>query len=344
MRVTESGFKRLSEAADWLAEQRVKLNIGGINDSSQTFREYLKWWLARKKDKLSPKTHERYQSLEEHANRALGDVPLSSITAMALEDLYSDLRLRLSARTVRHVHGMVHAALNGAIKYKLLRFNPADGCELETVVQTEAPSLDPDEVAAFMTKADGSWVGVLIRLGADTGARRGELLGLKWPDLNETTGVLRIARAIVQVKGKIKEKETKGKRTRPVTLSPNVLACLRMHREQQLSIREQFGDAYADLDLIFADYEKRPGWYLLPSSVSRACVRIGKKAGLSKSGLHILRHSNASILLSNGVPLPVVSKRLGHADVYTTAKIYSHALPRDEKAAAAIWERVMHAK
>jgi integrase len=232
--------------------------------------------------------------------------------------------------------------LKSAVKYKILRFNPADGCELDKVPPREAPALEANEITAFMTEADGSWVGVLIRLAAATGARRGELLALRWADVNLTKNELCIARAIVQTKGKITEKATKTERIRRLSLTPSVVACLEMHREQQDLKREMFGEAYEkQLDLVFADYHKHPGWYLLPSSVSRACVRIGKKAGLSHSGLQILRHSHASNLLSAGVPLPTVSKRLGHTDSYTTAKIYSHALPRDERAAAEIWEKLM---
>jgi integrase len=328
-RIGESGFKRKADADDWLAQQKVKLNICCTRDDSRPLKDYLTWWLKRK-EQLSPKTLERYESLAAHATRVLGEVPLSNLTAMALEDLYSDLRRKLSARTVRHVHALLHCALEAAVKYKILRFNPADGCELQPLPVDEAPSLEPDEISAFQTETDGTWVSVLVRLAACTGLRRGELLALKWSDIDESAGELRVARAIVQIKGRVIEKSTKTKRIRPVTLPPSILECLRMHREQQACIRQMFGDKYAtELDLIFADYKDRPGQHLLPSSVSRACVRIGKRAGLRQSGLHLLRHSHASNLLSHLVPLPVVSKRLGHADVYTTARIYIHALPRD---------------
>ena len=103
-----------------------------------------------------------------------------------------------------------------------------------------------------------------------------------------------------------------------------------------------FGKSYrVDLDLIFATPE---GDFLKPSSVSRACVRLAGKAGLKRTGLHTLRHSHASLLLSKGVPIPVVSKRLGHSDPYTTARIYSHALPSDERAAAEMWESIVAGK
>jgi hypothetical protein len=111
-----------------------------------------------------------------------------------------------------------------------------------------------------------------------------------------------------------------------------------MHREIQERNRHLFSDGYrAELDLIFAAPD---GGFLKPASVTRACGRLAKKAGLARAGLQTLRHSHASLLLSNSVPIPVVSKRLGHADTYTTARIYSHALPSDEQAAAEMWEKI----
>jgi integrase len=129
---------------------------------------------------------------------------------------------------------------------------------------------------------------------------------------------------------------------RVVSVPPSLIEYLKLHREGQDQHRALFGPDYrSDLDLIFAD---PAGDYLLPSSVTRAAVRLAKKAGLEDVGLHSLRHTHASALLAAGVPVTNVSKRLGHRDAYTTAKIYAHALPDSDQDVAATWDKVMAEK
>ncbi|HOL71234.1 MAG TPA: site-specific integrase, partial [Bryobacteraceae bacterium] len=123
---------------------------------------------------------------------------------------------------------------------------------------------------------------------------------------------------------------------------PSLMEYLKLHREAQEEDRALCGPDYrTDLDLIFAD---PAGNYLLPSSISRAAVRLAKKAGLSGVGLHSLRHTHASTLIRAGVPIPNVSKRLGHRDTYTTAKIYAHAIPDTDQDVAATWDKLMAEK
>ncbi len=229
-------------------------------------------------------------------------------------------------------------ALKRAVKTKLIPFNPTDGCDLPRIDQKEATALSPDQLAAYEQSSAGSWVDLLIRLAAAIGARRGELLACRWSDLDWSTSKLRIERSLYQIKGELGLKPTKTRQARNVTVPPSLVEYLKLHREQQQHHRTMFGADYqADLDLIFADPS---GGYLLPSSVTRAAVRLAKKAGLSSVGLHTLRHTHASILLHNGVPVTNVSKRLGHRDPYTTAKIYAHALPDTDQDVAAKWDKV----
>jgi hypothetical protein len=122
-------------------------------------------------------------------------------------------------------------------------------------------------------------------------------------------------------------------------IPPSLIEYLKLHREQQEQHRTMFSPDYrTDLDLIFAD---PAGDYLKPSSVTRAAVRLARKAGLSDVGLHTLRHTHASALLHAGVPIASVSKRLGHRDPYTTAKIYAHAIPDTDQDVAATWDKFL---
>ena len=131
--------------------------------------------------------------------------------------------------------------------------------------------------------------------------------------------------------------DTKTQRTRTISLPPSLTELLAFHRESQDTNRKLFGPDYrADLDLVFCNSR---GDYLNPDSVSSKACLIARKAGFGKGvSLHTLRHSHASQLLSSGVSLPTVSKQLGHTDVHTTATLYSHALLKDDLAAAELWE------
>jgi integrase len=187
----------------------------------------------------------------------------------------------------------------------------------------------------------------VIRLAAGIGARRGEFLACRWADLDGDSGKLRLERSLYQIWVSIpdsKEKQcrigikpTKTRQARVVTVPSSLLEYLKLHHEQQLEHRAMFGPDYrADLDLIFCMPD---GSYRKPDSVSWAARDLAHRAGLTAS-LHTLRHTHASTLLANGVPLAYVSKRLGHRDPHTTAKIYQHALPDTDQDVAKTWDKL----
>ncbi len=234
---------------------------------------------------------------------------------------------------------MLHVALKRAVKTKLIPFNPADGCDLPRMDQREAVALNPDQLAAYQQ-------------AAAIGARRGELLACRWPDLDWETCKLRIERSLYKTwvsapgsKEKVCEigiKPTKTRQARVVTVPPSLVEYLKLHREQQQENRAMCGADYrTDLDLIFCTPD---GNYLKPDSVSWAARDIAIRAGLEGVSLHSLRHTHASALLAAGVPIANVSKRLGHRDPYTTAKIYQHALPDSDQDVAATWDKLMAEK
>ncbi len=344
IRISKSGFRLEREANDALRDKMQEIKAGGPVGTVATLKQYIDRWLPyhAKAKPLSPTTAGRYESLAAHATGALGTVPLKDLTAFMFDDLYVKLAETLSAKTVREVHNVVHVALKRAVKTKLLPFNPADGCDLPRVDQKEAIALSADQVAAFQRAAAGRWADLVIRLAAATGARRGELLACRWSDLNWETCKLRIERSLYQVKRQIGIKPTKTRQARIVTIPLSLMEYLKLHREQQFQAREMFGVDYrTDLALIFCTPE---GNYLKPDSVSWAACDIARRAGLKGISLHTLRHTHASALLAAGVPIANVSKRLGHRDPYTTAKIYQHALPDTDQDVAATWDKLMAEK
>lgn len=303
-----------------------------------TVSGYLDQWLATVESTRTYATHRRYRIAVAPIREAVGTVRLDKLTAAALEAVYARLYERLSARTVIETHGAIRAALNRAVKQKLILVNPALACTLRPSDTGEAQVLDGAQLAKLETAAADSWASLAIRLAADTGARRGELAALRWDDL-DAVGRIRIWQTVFEKDdGELVLKPTKTRSERRVALSPATLAYLNAHREQQRRNAALMGSPYrSDLDLILAAPD---GEFLRPQTLTKAVRRIADNAGLTGAGLHTLRHSHATLLLSSGAPLAAVSKRLGHRDTHTTARIYSHALPSDEERLATMWETI----
>jgi integrase len=178
----------------------------------------------------------------------------------------------------------------------------------------------------------------LVVLAAATGCRRGELLALEWSDLNEATSEIYVSKSPEQTKAGLRIKTTKSEEARRFSVPEWALEVLRAHWQEQQHDRQLFGKDYDDHNLIFC---QPGGTYYSPDRLGARVVELMRKVGLEGVSLHSLRHSHASILLSNGVPVAVVSQRLGHADQNITLSIYSHALPADTLAAARIWNDSM---
>lgn len=247
-------------------------------------------------------------------------------------------REHLSARTVRHVAGVLQVALNEAFRLDIITVNPMLKVKLPSVDPKRMESLTPEQVRALREACRGDWTFTLIELAFATGARRGEMLALTWANVDWVGRNLKIARSLEQTAAGLRLKSTKNGKERPCTLPQSAITALQFQRDQQAEHKRHFGRDYVDRDLVFAQPN---GEYLEPDLVSQVVIRRMRKAGIKKGSFHSLRHTLASLLLSNGVPLPAVSARLGHADVNVTARVYSHALLDDDRRAADAWEAIV---
>jgi integrase len=350
IRLFESGFKRMKEAEDAL---RAKVNEREaapiVKPDPSAFSQWVERWFAEYAPRrCSPKTLERYRELAAYALPHLGHVPLADLSALMIEPVLFRLKESggrdrkakkarpLSAKTVRHIAGVLSVILKAAVKKKLRATNPMEGVELPRLEKRESKALDGGQLSAYLDAARSQGLYELLLFASATGARRGEVLALAWPDVDFDGASVRIARSLEQTRAGLRVKPTKTEKPRAITLPASIVELLRFHRETQQENRRLFGEEYrTDLDLVFCTPE---GNYLRPDSITAKACLIARKAGFSNVGIHSLRHSHGSQLLSKGVPLPTVSKRLGHSDVYTTAKIYAHALPKDDVAAAELWD------
>jgi integrase len=199
-------------------------------------------------------------------------------------------------------------------------------------------SLTPVQQKLLFDAASGCWrLPVFLELSAATGARRGEVLALRWADCGDSA--LFISRSLSQTKKGLEFEATKTEEPRPVVLPDSAIIALAAHRKQQDVYRQQFGPDYrADLDLIFSEPD---GSALKPDSISSSVSALFKRLKLPKpkgASLHMLRHSHGSHLPASGMELTAVSERLGHSSVYVTATVYSHAIKGRDKESARKWD------
>ncbi len=347
-RIFKSGFRRECDAQDELRRILQEFDEGTlVRPDPRTVADFMDQWLAEYASrKVAPTTLERYKELAGHVTRAIGTVELTKVTTLQLQRVYNNLLdagrkngKGLAVKTVRHVHGLIHIAMETAVKWGLLKINPAHACDLPPVPLRESPAMDQNGTTGFMEACAGHWLRDLFATAFATGARRGELLALAWSDIDLDTSTLTIRKSLEQTKHGLRVKETKGRKIRRLNLPEASVQLLWRLKDRQAETRRMFGFDYrTDLDLVFCHPD---GNYIRPDVVTKAARRIAKKAGLAGVSLHTIRHSHGSQLLSLGVPLPAVSKRLGHANVHVTATVYSHALPEDEVAAAQIWNKAM---
>jgi len=243
----------------------------------------------------------------------------------------------LSAKTVRHIAGVVSSAYRWAILFGLAPNNPVTNSSLPQGTKHTGIALSPTQQGLVINSAGGPWcLGTFLEVCAGLGARRGEVLALRWSDIGG--GFVTIGRSLCQADGVLYFKGTKSDRERRIEVPARTLQALEVHRAQQAQYRAQFGSTYrTDLDLIFAAPE---GEMLKPDSVSSSVSLLCRKLKLPKgASLHTLRHSHGSQLIADGVPIPEVSARLGHANANVTMGIYAHVIPGQGNAAER-WEQI----
>lgn len=241
----------------------------------------------------------------------------------------------LSARAVRYIHTIVKRALADAVRWDLIPRNPADAAAPPSASSARSPEMktwDAATLARFLDAERDTRYGPAWLFLATTGVRRGEALGLRWSDLDLTAGRVRIVQTTTAIAHRIHiQPRTKTTRPRGFELDRRTIAALRGWRTRQDAERKNLGEGYTDLDLVFCLPDGRP---YHPERFSREFARRLARHEAPRIRLHDLRHTWATLALEAGVPLKVVSERLGHATTAITADIYSHVLPAFDRQAA----------
>ncbi len=254
-------------------------------------------------------------------------------------DLIGGWLARIRPHVSVDIHRLLRAALQQAVRWQLLARNPADAVDPPRPPKTEMKALTEAETAALLRVAEMSNLYLPILVAVVTGLRRGELLGLRWSDIEFGTGETSVQRTLEQTSEGLRFKEPKTqKASRTVTIPAIAVDALKAHKVHQAERRLMLGPAYEDHGLVFARDDGSP-WP--PDTFSTAFAVLIRRSSLPHVRFHDLRHSHASQLLRQGVHPKVVSERLGHSSVKTTLDIYSHVVPGMQHDAAVGIDRAM---
>lgn len=296
---------------------------------SLTVGEYLQRWLKDSvRGTVRASTYEVHRHMiEPHIIPALGRVKLKDLNPVHVRGLYREkLDSGLSAATVRKMHSVLRKALNQAVLDGLIPRNVCEAVTPPKVERKEITPLDKDQANTLLEAAKGDRLEALYVLAVHTGMREGELLGLKWEDADLERGVLRLRRALVREGGKTVLGDLKtAKSRRSVRLTRAAVEALRGHLERQMEEMERVGSLYQPGGLVFAT---ETGTLINPSNLrNRSFKPLLKRAALPDICFHDLRHTCATLLLSQGTHPKLVQELLGHATIAMTLDTYSHFLP-----------------
>lgn len=332
-RVSFSGRTK-GEVLDKMAKARTELQSGTfIQPTKTTVGEWLDIWLQEyKRPDLRPTTWDSYAfMIRKHLKPTIGHILLKDLRPETLQRLYNEKReTGLSARTVRYIHAVAYGALKQAVKNNLIPRNVTEATTRPKEEKKEIRPLSQDEVRQFLSSIEEDRLQSAFLLALGTGLRLGELLALRWEDVDLKPGNLTVRRGLCRVydqedgerKTKLIFQESKTARSRrTIPIPANVLIALKKHKVCQNEERLFVGEAYEDQGLMFCTPLGSP---IDPRNMARHFDGLLKKAGLPHIRFHDLRHTFATLMLELGQSPKTVQEILGHSTISTTLDTYTH--------------------
>lgn len=329
---TFHGTKR--EANTECARLIAELDGGSyIEPSKTTVREYFTRWLAHEKANVSPKTHQRYEELLlKNVAPVIGSLMLNKLSSARIDGCWQKLlesgrrdgKGGLSPRTVHHCRRVMLTAMDQALKWDLLKKNPVALTRPPKVERETMGAYSASQTAILLDELQDTRIYIPSLLAALCGLRRGEILALRWRDVDLTNGLLSIKESAEEVGKEVRYKETKSGKARTVALSMTVKEELNRHRVGQAEEQLKLGMRPDDNSFVVAQIDGRP---LKPTSLTHEWTRLVAKTSLPRIRFHDLRHSHATQLLAAGVHPKIASERLGHSTIGITLDLYSHVMP-----------------
>lgn len=295
------------------------------------------WFEYYAKIKVRPSSHKTYEGyIKNHIKPNIGNIPLTKLTTLDLQRMYQKLLTEgrveriesqnrpkgLSPKTVRNLNQIISSAMKLAMDQRLISKNPADGCALPKVEHKEMQTLPVEQLNAFLMEAKKTGTFEMYYIDLATGLRRGELLGLKWQDVDLDNGIIHVRRQVGRINGKVQEAPLKTKNAyRNISIGADAVDILRQKKEKDGNFSEYV-------------FPSPTGGPMSPDSVLHMLHRVLERAGLPEIRFHDLRHTFATLALQNGVDIKTVSGMLGHFSAGFTLDTYAHVTTAAQRQAA----------
>ncbi len=338
-------FRTRKEAEAARAKMIHEFNSGTyVEPTTITLNEWVRsHWFPMVKGRVKPSTFDSYRrNLELHVLPHIGSQQLRQLNPTILDRLYADLVSNghrkssegLSPKTVRYVHAILHKVLADAMDAGLVGINMAERAKPPRPRSTRPNEIsfwEPHQLRAFLELVRDHRLEAAWHLAAMTGMRRGEVLGLRWKDIDFDNARISVRQALVSVGYQVITSSPKSHQARVIDLDQRTMNELQANQQRQSQERKEWGADYQERGLVFCREDGSP---IHPHSLSQTFERLVSKSGLPRIRLHDLRHTHATIAIKAGVPVKVISERLGHETPAFTLKQYAHVIPGMQAEAA----------
>jgi integrase len=319
--------RRLKQAQ--MEQQQGKLASG----PKQSVKQFLEHWLENvHKTNIRVNSYRIYRQLfDNHILPTLGHHQLQKLSPQHIDELYAVKRKeQYAAETIRAMHRLLHRALQDAVRWNLVATNVCDKVTPPRLVKFESHVLTGEQIKQLLEVAKGSRIEVLLILALTSGMRVGEMIALRWADIDFQDGSLQVRHTVSRIGKRFQEQgivendpKTESSK-RKIVLPRFVLEALKKHREEQAEIRAKAGAAWQERDIVFSNYF---GGFVERAHISTWLKQLLKQAGLPELRIHDLRHSAATVLLKMNVNPKQVQELLGHSSIVITMDRYSHVMP-----------------
>jgi len=309
-----------------------------------TVKEFLTRWLANHVEpSVRESTYESYKwTVETFVTPYIGSIELKALSPLHLQDLLGRLRKRkpaLSKTMLHYVYAVLRGALNRAVKWRLILNNPILAVDAPKTEKFRSSSYTPELLSSLLLAAKSTPLHLPIMLAATCGLRRGECCGLRWQDVALDRGLMFVRNSLNRVAGKLKSQPVKTQRSeRSIRLPEAVITLLTALKPIQTAEKLEAGPLYQKLDYVWAYDNGTPHD---PTFLSHAFLKLLRSEKLPLIRFHDLRHTHATMLLLEHVPVKTISERLGHSSTLITQDLYSHVLPEMQLEAANAMDRIL---
>lgn len=333
---TLSGFNTKKEAEKSCAEMITQIENGLYVDVSKgTIKEFILQWMdTHAKQTLRESTFDVYKwIIDSHIIPGIGMITMDKITTLDIQKFLNKKKVDgLSSEYIKKMYNILHGSFEKAVVWGLIQKNIVSAAEPPRSESKDINTWNIEQASSFLEHTKGEFFHIAYVIAIYTGMRKGEILGLRWKDIDMEASRLSIRQTIYRTRVGLIFQEPKTKSSKRVVALPDiVIQSLKKQKHEQNKWKIQLGPAFLDHDLVVTNYEGKP---VDPRNLTRHFTKMIKECELPKIRFHDLRHTHATIMLQLGEHPKVVSERLGHSRVAITMDTYSHVTPDMQKEAS----------